>query len=194
MSHVVIHAAHARRIKRSSALTLACCVSALVVSGCHRAADLTEQARSSTQPELSLRSTVGTDDTARVVVHLEQGVGTGIGTAVVGSFTGHIERTAKWRFVGCSAPQGHPLLACNDTEGSVKLAAAWVEGVTAGDLISVTFVSNPATAAASAPAGGAEWQLGVQEVHAVSGASLTDALEVRRDVRPAVVRAAVVRP
>jgi hypothetical protein len=168
----------------SMRLTSACCALLLVAAACHRAADLTEQARTTTRPELSLRRANATGDTTRVVLHLEPGIGGA--PQVLGSFTGDVGRNTGWRFVGCSAPQGHPLLACNDAGAMVRIAAAWVEGVTTGDLLTLTFVANAAPTSSvptSVASDDAAWQLGVQEVHAIGGASLTDALDVRRDVR-----------
>lgn len=184
MKHVMRR--HHRGGLGSVRVTSACCAVLLVAAACHRAADLTEQARTTTRPELSLRRTSATGDTTRVVLHLEPGIGSG--PQVVGSFTGDVGRSAIWRFVGCSAPQGHPLLACNDVGAVVRIAAAWVEGVTSGDLLTLTFVANaaPPSSAPRAPSSASDdaaWQLGVQEVHAIGGASLTDALDVRRDVR-----------
>jgi hypothetical protein len=107
-------------------------------------------------------------------VHLTLTLGTGPLRAL-GSVTAEVANRADWRFTGCVAAQGEPLLACKAHEGSVRVAAAWAAGTHTGDLITLTFVRTALAARAT-------WQLSVQEAHGVSGQSLLEDLDVRADV------------
>ncbi len=164
--------------RRRYAMRLSCAITACLTVGCHNAADLTEQSRATSRAVLSLHTSAPSADTMRVTVHLDAGVGGG--PMAVGSLTGDVVRSEAWRFVQCDAPQGHPLLACNERAGTVRIAAAWVEGITTGDLVTLSFVSAQGVSAGSATVS-TSWQLNVQEVHAVSGASVLDGLDVRRE-------------
>ena len=152
----------------------------LALTACHQPSDLTEQPRPlAARPVLSLQKALGSGDTLRLALTLETSP-----TAVLGSLTSQVSSAAEWHFVGCSSAQGHPLLACHANEGVVKLAAAWVEGAANGAIITLTFVrASPAGSTVAATAKGtADWQLTVQEAHAVSGEQLTSVLDVRREL------------
>ena len=152
----------------------------LALMACHQASDLTEQPRPvAARPVLSLREAPGSSDTLRLALTLETSP-----NAVIGSLTSQVSSAAEWRFVDCSSAQGHPLLACHAKENVVKLAAVWVEGAANGAIITLTFVrASPAGSTMAATAKGtADWQLTVQEAHAVSGEQLTSVVDVRREL------------
>lgn len=148
----------------------------LLVSACRNSADLAEPPRPAIRPALSLQM----QDAAGDTMHLSLTLGA-TGTLAIGSITGAVARSATWRFVGCEAAQGAPLLACNDTGNSVRLAAAWVEGAPTGSLVVLSFVR--ATPSAAVPSSASpEWALSVSEAHAVGGQALTERLDVRAEI------------
>jgi hypothetical protein len=144
----------------------------LATAGCHNSADLIDTARPALRSVLELRTRQMRGDTMQLTVTLGSGP-----TTSLGSLTGEVLRAANWRFVSCDAAQGTPLLACKEHETGVKVAAAWPAGTNAGALLTLTFVRTTPSATPG-------WQLALQEAHGVSGHSLADSLDVRREVTP----------
>ncbi len=150
----------------------------IMLAACRPAADLTEQPRpAATRPVLSLRAEPLLADTLRLSLTLETTPAT-----VLGSLTSEVRAVPEWHFSGCSSVQGHPLLACNATGDVVKLAAAWVEGAANGAIITLTFVRGSAAVAGATANATRDWQLVVQQASSVGGESMTNVLDVRRDV------------
>ena len=148
-----------------------------LLAACRPAADLTEQPRPTVRPVLSLRAEPIVADTLRMSLTLET-----TQSSVLGSLTSEVNAITGWRFSGCASGQGHPLLACNATAGVVKLAAAWVEGAAQGAIITLTFVRETSTSAGANTGIASDWQLAVQQAHSVSGESMANVLDVRRDI------------
>jgi hypothetical protein len=89
----------------------------------------------------------------------------------LGSITAELSNTTDWTFAGCASAQGEALLACKAHPGAVRVAAAWVAGTHAGDLITLTFVRTVPTARGA-------WQLSLTEAHSVGGVSLLNDLDI----------------
>jgi hypothetical protein len=145
-------------------------VLALSFTACRTTADLLNSAPVAPRTVLSLQPAPMQGDTIRVTI--SQGAGP---TRSVGSLSGEVLLPPQWTFTSCVAAQGEPLLACKAHAQSVKVAAAWVTGTHVGDLVTLTFVRTT-------PSAPSTWELAVQEVHSVAGASLLDSLDVRREI------------
>jgi hypothetical protein len=145
-------------------------VLALSFTACRTTADLLNSAPVAPRTVLSLQPAPMQGDTIRVAISLGAGP-----TRSVGSLTGEVLLPPLWTFTDCVAAQGEPLLACKAHAQSVKVAAAWVTGTHVGDLVTLTFVRTT-------PSAPSTWELAVQEVHSVAGASLLDSLDVRREI------------
>jgi hypothetical protein len=150
----------------SLALTLV-----FALAACHQTADLLDTTPVAPRSVLSLQPAPLQGDTMRLAITLGAGP-----TRSVGSLTGDVLLAPQWTFLGCTAAQGDPLLACQAHGQSVKVAAAWAMGTHTGDLVRLTFVRT-------APSAAATWQLSVEEMHSVGGLSLVDSVDVRRDIR-----------
>jgi len=142
----------------------------LALAACHQTADLVTTNPVAPRSVLSLQPATMQGDTMRVAIALGAGP-----TRSVGSLTGDVQLAPQWAFIGCTAAQGEPLLACKAHAQSVKVAAAWAMGTHTGNLVTLTFVRMVPSAAAT-------WTLSVEEVHSVGGVSLVDSIDVRRDV------------
>lgn len=143
----------------------------LAVTGCRNA--LLDTPQPVVRSALELHTRTVTTDTVQLTIGLSTGP-----VRALGSLTATLATEAEWRFVGCAAAQGEPLLACKAHERSVRLAAAWAAGTHVGDLLVLTFVRM-------SPVAQPAWQLTVQEAHGVGGQSLLDDLDVRTDPVPA---------
>ena len=142
----------------------------LALAACHQTADLLNTTPVAPRSVLSLEPAPMQGDTMRLAIALGAGP-----TRSVGSLTSDVQLAPQWAFIGCTAAQGEPLLACHAQGPSVKVAAAWAMGTHTGGLVTLTFVRM-------APSAAATWTLSVEELHSVSGVSLVDSVDVRRDV------------
>ena len=141
---------------------------ALALAACHQTADLLNTNPVAPRSVLSLQPATMQGDTMRLAIALGAGP-----TRSVGSLTGDVQLAPQWAFIGCTAAQGEPLLACHAHGQSVKVAAAWAMGTHTGQLVTLTFVRM-------APSAAATWTLSVEEMHSVGGVSLVDSIDVRR--------------
>ncbi len=121
---------------------------------------------------MELRLVATRQDSASVALHLAPGA-----TASIGSLQATITAPVGWRYVGCEAGQGAPLLACHDVDGELRLAGAWVEGTHSGSLLTVTYVKSSGVPAMA-------WQLAVQDMRDAMGRPLADSIRVRREIAP----------
>lgn len=149
----------------------------MLAAACHQAVDLLDTERPTVRTPVALRAAPLRGDTATLVLSL--GVGS---TSALGSVTADVavplDATSDWRFLGCDALQGEPLLACHATEAGVRLAAAWAAGTHGGDLVAVTFVRTRGSAIGALE----DARLRLTQVSGVTGRSLADSLEVREGV------------
>jgi hypothetical protein len=142
---------------------------ALALAACHQTADLLNTNPVAPRSVLSLQPATMQGDTMRLAIALGAGP-----TRSVGSLTGDVQLAPQWAFIGCTAAQGEPLLACQAHGQSVKVAAAWATGTHTGHLVTLTVVRM-------APSAAATWTLSIVEMHSVGGVSLVDSIDVRRD-------------
>jgi hypothetical protein len=142
---------------------------ALALAACHQTADLLNTNPVAPRSVLSLQPAAMQGDTMRLAIALGAGP-----TRSVGSLTGDVQLAPQWAFIGCTAAQGEPLLACQAHGQSVKVAAAWATGTHTGHLVTLTVVRM-------APSAAATWTLSIVEMHSVGGVSLVDSIDVRRD-------------
>ncbi len=142
----------------------------LALAACRQTADLLNTNPVAPRSVLSLQPATMQGDTMRLAIALGAGP-----TRSVGSLTGDVQVAPQWAFIGCTAAQGEPLLACHAHGQSVKVAAAWTMGTHSGNLVTLTFVRLALSADAT-------WTLSVEEMHSVGGVSLMDSVDVRRDV------------
>ncbi len=156
-------------MKTTSYVTTLALTLVLALAACHQTADLLNTNPVVPRSVLSLQPATMQGDTMRLAIALGAGP-----TRSVGSLTGDVQLAPQWAFIGCTAAQGEPLLACQAHGQSVKVAAAWAMGTHTGHLVTLTLVRL-------APSAAATWRLSVEEMHSVGGVSLVDSIDVRRD-------------
>jgi hypothetical protein len=144
--------------------TLIAAFALLLATGCRNA--LLDTPQPLVRSTLALQARPLTSDTVQVTLVLSTGP-----VRALGSITAELSNTTDWTFTGCTTAQGEALLACKAHPGAVRVAAAWVAGTHAGDLITLTFVRAVPTARGA-------WQLSLQEAHSVGGVSLLSDLDI----------------